>query len=105
MSNGLPKKPAEEPAEKSAEKPVIRVPRFAYLSARISEEDDCYTVDVRLHNGITASLEDVAFGEEIAESIEVASEMIAVLAARFSIPEDRINLQVRLASIDESTYH
>jgi len=109
MSNDLPKKPieipAEEPAEGPAGKPAAGVPRFAYLSARITEEDDCFTVDVRLHNGVTASLEDVAFGEEIAESIEVASEMIAVLATRFSIPEDRINLEVRLESIAENTYH
>jgi hypothetical protein len=34
--------------------------------------------------------------EEIADSMEAASEMIAGLAASFSIPQDRITLEIRM---------
>jgi hypothetical protein len=75
------------------------------LFARITEEDDSYVVEVRLYNGAAASAEDAAWGEEIADSIEAVSEMIAILAVRYSIPQDRITLEVRMERMAESTCH
>jgi len=93
MGNGLPTKSA------------IGIHRFTHLFARITEEGDSYVVQVRLHNDVTVSPDDAAWGEEIADSIEAASEMIAVLATRFSIPEDRITLEVRMDNMAGNTLH
>ena len=79
--------------------------RFTHLFARITEEDDSYLVQVRLHNDAKSVSEGTAWGEETADSIESAAEMIAVLAERFSIPRDRIRLDIRLADIAENTRH
>jgi hypothetical protein len=79
--------------------------RFTHLFARISEEDDCYVVQVRLRNEATPALEDSAWGEEIAESIESAAEMIATLAEWFFIPRDRITLEIRMDNLAGSTRH
>ena len=64
--------------------------RFTHLLARIIEEDDGYVVQVRLYNDASPSAEGTAWGEEIADSVESASEMISDLAARFSIPQSNI---------------
>src|SRR5262245_28984589 len=79
--------------------------RFTHLFARISEEDDCYVVQIRLRNEATPALEDSAWGEEIAESIESAAEMIATLAEWFFIPRDRITLEIRMDNLAGSTRH
>lgn len=79
--------------------------RFTHLSARITEEDDSYVVQVKLHNDAKSALEDTAWGEEIADSIESAAKMIALLAERFSIPQDRITLEIRLDDIAKSVRH
>jgi hypothetical protein len=79
--------------------------RFTHLLARITEEDDGYVVQVRLHNDATPPPEDTAWGEEIADSIESASEMIASLAAKFSIPQARITLEIRMGNVAENTRH
>ena len=79
--------------------------RFSHLFARICEEEDCYVVQVRLHNGGTPRPDDAAWGEEIADSIEAASEMIAGLAAKFSISPDRITLEIRMDNVIENIWH
>jgi hypothetical protein len=79
--------------------------RFTHLFARITEEDERYVVQVRLYNDATPLPEDAAWGEEIADSIESASEMIAGLAARFSIPQDRITLEIRMDDVAKSIRH
>jgi hypothetical protein len=79
--------------------------QFTHLFARIIQEDDGYVVQVRLHNEAAPSPEGTAWGEEIADSIESASEMIAGLAARFSIPPDRITLEIRMDDLAQSTRH
>src|SRR5205085_192577 len=73
--------------------------RFTHLFARITEEEDGYVVQVRLHNDARPSPEGTAWGEEIADSMESASEMIAGLAASFSIPQDRITLEIRMDDV------
>jgi hypothetical protein len=76
--------------------------RFTHLFARISEEDDGYIVQLRLRNEATP---DTAWGEEIADSFESAAEMIGILAERFSIPMDRITLEIRMDDVAENTRH
>jgi len=82
-----------------------RKKRFTHLFARITEEDDGYVVQVRLHNDATPPPEDTAWGEEVADSIETASEMIAALADKFSIPQGRITLELRMDNAAENTRH
>jgi hypothetical protein len=79
--------------------------RFTHLFARITEEDDSYVVRVRLHNPSKATPESTAWGEEIAPSIETAAEMITALAKRFSIPQNRITLEIRMDDIAANTRH
>ena len=79
--------------------------RFTHLFARITQEEDGYVVQVRLHNDATPRSESTAWGEEIADSMEAASEMIASLAASFSIPQDRITLEIRMDDVAQSTRH
>jgi hypothetical protein len=78
--------------------------RFTHLFAMIIEEDDGeYVVQVRLRND--AAPENTGWGEEIADSIETAAEMIATLADRFSISRERITLEIRMGNIAENTRH
>ncbi len=84
---------------------ATRLHKFTHLSASITEEDDSFVVQVRLHNDAISALEGTAWGEEIAQSIESAAEMIAVLAERFSIPQDRIRLEIRMEDIAANTRH
>jgi hypothetical protein len=76
---------------------------YTHLFASISEEDDGYVVQVRLYN--EPSLKDAAWGEEIANSLETASALISALAAEFSIPPERIKLELRMANLMETTQH
>lgn len=85
--------------------PAIDRGRFTHLFARLTEEDDSYVVQVRLHNGSMTAPEGAAWGEEIAPSMETAAEMITALAERFSIPQDRITLEIRMDDIATSTRH
>jgi hypothetical protein len=82
---------------------IGRRERFTHLFARITEEDDTYVVRVRLRND--AAPENTACGEEIADSIETAAEMISILAKRFSIPQERITLEIRMDEIAVNTRH
>jgi len=84
---------------------TIDRPRFTHLFASITEEDDSYTVQVRLHNASVTARESTAWGEEIAPSIEIAAEMITALAERFSIPQDRITLEIRMDNVAANTRH
>lgn len=79
--------------------------KFTHLSARITEEEDCYVVQVRLHNNAMSVSDGSAWGEEIADTIESAAEMITILAQRFVIPQDRITLEFRMDNIAENTRH
>jgi hypothetical protein len=58
---------------------------FTRLEAKIREEDGAFTVSVRLQNHRKKS--DVAWGQEIAPTIEMASFMIGALAEQFSISQ------------------
>ncbi|HEY2526360.1 MAG TPA: hypothetical protein VGJ20_00175 [Xanthobacteraceae bacterium] len=67
--------------------------RFTKLSVRISEEEDGYTVQVRLYSHITP--ENDAWGEGTADSLEMASEMVEAIAAEFSILRAFIKIEIR----------
>ncbi|MET0539747.1 MAG: hypothetical protein ABWZ64_17680 [Xanthobacteraceae bacterium] len=77
--------------------------RFTDLFASISQEDDGYTVQVRLYDEATP--ENAAWGEEIADSIETASMLVGALAAEFSIPEARIKIEIRMNKMTDGTRH
>ncbi len=79
--------------------------RFTDLFARITQEDDGYVVQIRLHNAATPRPGHAVWGEEIADSIESASEMVADVAAKFCIPQGRITLEIRMNDMAENTRH
>ncbi len=77
--------------------------RFTTLFACISEEDEGYTIQVRLTND--ARPDQGAWGEEIAVSFETASTLVASLAAEFSIPQTKIRIEIRMQNIADGTRH
>jgi hypothetical protein len=76
---------------------------YSHLFACISEEEDGYCVQVRLYNEV--SPDKAAWGEEIADSFETASTLVATLAAEFSIPEARVKIEIRMNDITNGTRH
>ena len=76
---------------------------FTDLFASISEEDDGYVVQVRLYD--QARPEKAAWGEEMADSIETASMLVAALATEFSIPQARIRIDIRMNNMTNGTRH
>ena len=77
--------------------------RYSHLFAWISEEDDGYAVQVRLHD--EGKPQSAAWGEEIADSLEAASLMVAKLASEFSIPQGRIKIEIRMNDMTNGTQH
>ena len=78
--------------------------RFTNLFACISEEEeDSYTVQVRLYSQATP--EDTAWGEEMADSLETASMLVAALAEEFSITQARIKIEIRMLDPRGGTRH
>ena len=77
--------------------------RYTHLFACISEDDSGYTVHVRLTNAVKP--EDTAWGEEIANSFETASSLVAALAAEFSIGPAGIKIEIRMHRITDGTRH
>lgn len=76
---------------------------YTHLFARISEEDDGYIIVVRLYNKMIS--QNVAWGEEIADSFETASSLVAALAANFSIVEECITIDIRMCDLANGTRH
>jgi hypothetical protein len=64
--------------------------KFTRLDARILQEDGAFTVRVRMLNHL--NLQQCAWGEEIAASIDMASSMIGSLASQFEISESGITI-------------
>ena len=77
--------------------------RYTRLFACISEEEDCHTVQVRLSN--ETKPEDSAWGEEIVDSFETASELVAALAGEFSIVQTCIKIEIRMHNHKHGTRH
>ena len=77
--------------------------RYTHLFALISEDDDSYTLQVRLHNKV--SPENAAWGEEITDSFETACLLVAALAAEFSIAKGCIRIEIRMHKATDGTRH
>jgi hypothetical protein len=77
--------------------------RYTRLFACISEEEDGYTVQVRLCNEMKP--ENSAWGEEIVDSFETASELVAALAGEFSIAKACIKIEIRMHNHKHGTRH
>jgi len=79
---------------------------FTHLFARISEEEIGYVVQFRLNNDAKPENgEWGAWGEEIVDSFEGASQMVSALAAEFSIFPTRIKIEIRMSNLTEGTRH
>jgi hypothetical protein len=76
---------------------------FTRLEARIRQEDGAFTVTVRLQNRRKKS--EVAWGQEIAPTIEMAGSMIGALAEEFSIPQKRISIHIDMENFKDGTLH
>jgi hypothetical protein len=77
--------------------------RYTRLFACISEEEDGYTVQVRLCN--ERKPEDSAWGEDTVDSFETASELVAALAGEFSIAQACIKIEIRMHNHKHGTRH
>jgi hypothetical protein len=84
-------------------RPRGNAPRYTHLSACVSQEDGCFTVQVRLYD--EAQPKKGIWGEEIADSIETASALLKVLAEAYSIPQDRIKIRMQMDNASEATRH
>ena len=93
----------DEIEEEPGASPIYSIVRDNLLYAIICQEEGAFTVTVRLLNHRNQS--QVAWGEEIAETVEVASSMIGALAREFSIAEKCIAIELRMASLKEGTLH
>ena len=78
-------------------------PRYTHLSALLSQEDGCFTVQIRLYD--EASPNKGICGEEIADSIETASALLDTLAEAYAIPQHRIKIRVQMENAREGTRH
>lgn len=77
--------------------------RYTHLTAWVVEEEDGYSVQVRLHHETKPA--NAAWGEEISDSLETASALLHALAAEFSIPQSRVEIRLRLENLRDGTRH
>jgi hypothetical protein len=78
-------------------------PRYTNLFARISQDDDGYTLQVRLYHPKEPN--NAAWGEEVTDSLEAASKLIAALADEFSITSERVKIEIRMQRLADGTRH
>lgn len=77
--------------------------RYTHLFACIDQEEDGYTIKVKLYN--ETKPRNTAWGEEIADSIETASRLSGALAEQFSIPKSCIEIEVQMGDLRAGTRH
>lgn len=75
---------------------------YTHLFASIREEEDGYTVEVRLYS---RSKQQSAHGEEIADTLEMASMWIAAIANKFSISQTFIKIEILMQRVTVGTRH
>jgi hypothetical protein len=75
---------------------------YTHLFALISEEKDGYTVEVRLYS---RSKQQSAHGEEIADTLEMASRWITAIANKFSISQTFIKIEILMQRVTDGTRH
>jgi len=83
--------------------PEFKRRRFTDLFVSISEEDEGYVLQLRLHDWTQPG--SAAWGEEIADSVETACMIVGALAAEFSIPEACIEIEIRMNNLASGTRH
>jgi hypothetical protein len=76
---------------------------YTHLFACVTEEDGSFSVQVRLSNTVKGG--NTAWGEEVTDCFETASMLIAALAAEFSIPTERIRIEIRMHNSTDGTRH
>jgi hypothetical protein len=83
--------------------PAQRPDCFTHLAAWITEEDGGFTVEMSLSN--QAEPGKALMGEEIVDSIERASALLHAVAKKYSIPQAKIKIRVRMENAREATQH
>jgi hypothetical protein len=83
--------------------PAQRPNCFTHMAACITEEDGGFTVEMSLSN--QAKPGKGLAGEEIVDSLETASALLHAVAKKYSIPEARIKIRVRMENAREGTQH
>ena len=78
-------------------------PSYTHLAAWVTEEEDGYTVRVRLHHETKPA--SAVWGEEISDSLETASALLHSLAEKFAIPQSRVTIRLRLENLLDGTRH
>jgi hypothetical protein len=76
---------------------------YTNLFACISQEEDGYTVQVRLYDD--GRPQNNAWGEELTDSFETASRLVEAIAAEFSIAQARIKIELRMHDTATGTRH
>ena len=78
-------------------------PTFTRLDARILQEENVFTVTVRLFDHRRQG--DGAWGEEITTSIDSATLMIDAIAQKYSISQQHISVSIVMDSFKDGTFH
>jgi len=78
-------------------------PSFTRLDARILQEENVFTVTVRLFDHRKQS--EGAWGEEITTSIDLASRMIDEIAQKYSILQQHISVNIVMKNFKDGTFH
>ena len=78
-------------------------PTFTRLDARILQEENVFTVTVRLFDHRRQG--EGAWGEEIAASIDSASRMIDAIAEKYSIFQKHISVSIAMDKFKDGTFH
>ena len=78
-------------------------PSFTRLDARILQEENVFTVTVRLFDHRRQG--EGAWGEEIAASIDSASRMIDAIAQKYSISQEHISVSIVMDNVKDGTFH
>jgi hypothetical protein len=76
---------------------------FTRLHAHIVEEEGAFTVRVRMLNHLNQGQS--CWGEEIAQTFDEASLMIASLASNFSIPQNCVSIKIVMLRFKDGTIH
>ena len=74
-------------------------PSFTRLDAHITEEENLFTLTVRLFDH--RNQVDRAWGEEITSSVQSASLMIDAIARKFRISAKHISINIRMQNRQE----
>ena len=78
-------------------------PTFTRLDARILQEENVFTVTIRLFDHRRQG--EGAWGEKIAASIDSASRMIDEIAQKYSISQKHISVSIVMDNVKDGTFH